>query len=239
MVVATNHFIPGGKTTQFHYPRKDLSMEASELWTLAEECYNKMIGNDTATPIKMVPVLPNLATTTDDITIFATSSIVNNKDRYYVVTRQQELKNELVNSGSRNHYKDTPSGDAHCKGVRIVISNTFSGGGLSAPLFISVFGLTEEELPKDDGIIIEVPRLCNGSHQDIYAQGIGYLCFVRSNNKQEHKIVENVNTNNEQDQMQDQEDVLTSTDSSTNISNEAKQTLSYGKLVYHPFIKRI
>ena len=117
MIVATTHFFPCQKLSKYHFPKKDLDPESLELWESAEKAYNKMLGNNAEQKEKLAPVLPNLLFTTDNVTIFATSTQVNKKDRYYVVAREKDLKNEFVNSGNRNHYKSNPDGDAHCRGT--------------------------------------------------------------------------------------------------------------------------
>ena len=101
----------------------------------------------------LIPVLPNLITSTDEVTVFATPSVVHEKDSYYLVAKPTELKNEMSDSASRNHYKRKQTGDAHCHGCRIVINCTFTAGGLSSPLFVAVYGLSNEEMPGDEIVV--------------------------------------------------------------------------------------
>ena len=42
-----------------------------------------MLGNE-SNDHTLLPVLPNLVTTTDEVTLFATTSIVNSKDTLYL-----------------------------------------------------------------------------------------------------------------------------------------------------------
>ena len=105
------------------------------MWTLVEKEYNKMIGNEQS-DLKLYPILPNLITSTNKVTVFATSSIIHGKESYYLVLKPDYVKNEAVDSSTRNNYKKCPTGDAHCRGVRIVINCTFAAGGLSSPLFV-------------------------------------------------------------------------------------------------------
>ena len=86
-----------------------------------------MIG-DTENYTTLYPVLPNLVTSTDEVTVFATSTIINGKDSLYIVTKPSKLKNELCDSSTRNNYKKNMSGDAHLRGVCIVINSTFTAG---------------------------------------------------------------------------------------------------------------
>ena len=124
---------------------------------------------------KMYPVLPNLLTTTDEVTIFATAGDIYKKDSFYLVTKPEEVKNEVCNSGYRNNYKKKPTGNAHCRGVRMVINSTFTAGGLSAPIFIAVYGLSMLEMPGDNMITISVPDLVAGSHMNIHSGGTGFI----------------------------------------------------------------
>ena len=149
------------------------------MWEAVEASYNKMLGYNDNNKVEMIPVLPNLVTTIDEVTIFATSTLVNQKESLYIIAKPEEIKNEMCNSGSRNVYKNKTSGDAHCRGVRIVINSSFTAGGLSAPIFVSVFGLTVDEMKGADIITVEVPGLTVGSHQDVYSSGIGFLTFVQ------------------------------------------------------------
>ena len=97
-------------------------------------------------------MLPNLVTTADEVTIFATLSTINYKDSFYIVSKPDKIMNEFVRSGYRKHYKKNPTGDTHCMGVQIVLNSTFARDGLTTPLFVTIYCLTKEEIPKDDSI---------------------------------------------------------------------------------------
>ena len=232
MVVATSHFIPNVKSNSFHPKKKDLSKQALEMWEIVEECYNEMLGHN-ETKIDLVPVLPNMVTTTDEVTIFATSTTVNKAETLYVAAKPQELKNEMSSSASRNVYKNKASGDAHCRGVRIVINSTFTAGGLSAPIFVSVFGLSNEEMPGSDIITIEVPGLAVGSHQDVYSSGVGFLTFVRGSGSYGHQNDSDVNDelNCRNEEVDNVEERI--------FSKESIVAQLYREMVYYPFISHI
>lgn len=178
MVVAVNHYIPNVEQSYFHPKEKDLNKDSLELWDIAESAYNKMIGDKT-NKSKLFPVFPHLVTTTDEVTLFATSGTIHNKEKFFIVAKPDQLKNISCHSGCRNHYKKKPSRDAHCRGVRIVVNSTFTAGGIAAPIFFSVFGLTKEEMPGDKMITIKIPGLTCGSHQDLYSNGEEFINFVR------------------------------------------------------------
>lgn len=81
-----------------------------------EDQYNKMIGSDN-NKAKLQPVLPNLVTSTDEVTVFATLSVIRGKENFYLVAKPSQVKNEASHSGCRNNYKRSLTGDAHCRGL--------------------------------------------------------------------------------------------------------------------------
>ena len=232
MVVAVNHFIPGIVATKYHPKKRDLSPKSLLMWSKVEKAYNKMIGSKEN--IELHPVLPNLVTSTDEMTIFATSSKINSKESLYITARPDEIKNELCSSGYRNHYKKKLSGDSHCRGVRIVINSTFTAGGLSAPLFVTVYGLTKTEMPGSDFVSIPVPGLAVGGHQDLYSKGVGSITFVRSGrdekNEQREEVIPAVGEHPYKD---------TTATMPDNCSKESQIANLYRKSVFWPFIEEI
>ena len=225
MVVACNHFLPNVATTYDHPRKKGLSNDAVMLWDIAEGCYNKLLGNKTNME-KLHPVLPNLITTTDEVTIFATASEVHSDDAFYLLSKPEELKNENVDSGKRNHYKKVRTGNSHCRGVRIVVNATFTAGGISAPIFVSVYGLTREEIPNNDIITIEVPGLVAGSNQNLYSGGSGYVLFICGS--------EELETNDTEANISDPSYTTTQ-----HMSKESQVANIYRQKVYYPFIRKI
>ena len=225
MSVACTHFILDIQPTQFHPKMKDLSKESKLMWKLVEDQYNKMIGNDD-NKAKLQPILPNLVTSTNEVTVFATSSIINGKESFYLVAKPTQVKNEASHSGSRNHYKRSMTGDAHCRGLCVVINCTFTAGGLASPLFVVVYGLTKEEfMSEDDMISMKIPGLTIGSDQDVYSAGHGYLTFVRGKHEDDYDL-----------------DVDAHEDSQQETSYESKESCiasKYRHLIYHPFIDHI
>ena len=222
-VIATTHFVPNISPCRYHPKQKDLSTESVELWSHVERCYNNMTGNDSAIS-KLYPILPNLITSTDETTIFATSSIINNKESFYIVSRPTVTKNEHINSSCRNDYKSVLTGDAHCRGLRIVINSSFTAAGLSAPIFVAVYGMTPEEMPLDEVILVQVPGLTVAGEQDLYSCGEGYVCFVRGNFDFDNPESSNADTN---------------TSPLVTQSKESRVAHLYRTKVYHPFINQL
>ena len=82
----------------------------------------------------------------------------------------------------------------HKDGTRVRLTVTMSGGGMIAPLFSTVTGLTARELPEDtcpSGVlVIEIPGLCVGGAVDpvaTYGEGIGYVAFMRGREEDANK----------------------------------------------------
>ena len=63
--------------------------------------------------VKMIPVFPNLVMSTDKVSTFATSSIINGSESFYITAKSSYVKDEFYNTGSRNHYKRDATRDAH------------------------------------------------------------------------------------------------------------------------------
>ena len=53
-----------------------------------------MIGNENNYET-LLPVLPNLVTTTDEVTIFATDGMINNKERFFL--QQNQMRSRMNN----------------------------------------------------------------------------------------------------------------------------------------------
>ena len=223
MTVLTTHYMPDITPSEFHPKRKDLSKEALETLITAEVQYNKMLGYPTKR-ISLTPVLPNLITSTDEVTIFASQSHIQSKDSFYLLSKPMSNKNKISNSGSRNNYKKKLTGDAHCRGTRIVINSTFTAGGLLSPIFVVVYGCSEEEMPNDDILTIKVPGLTVGSDQDVYSNGMGFLTFVKGKHSKD--------LNDDNNNVDAEEEVNME-------SKEARIAALYRSLVYYPFISHI
>ena len=129
--------------------------------------------------VSVIPVLPNMVTSTDEVTIFATPTKIYNKEQIYLVARPKCMKNEKVDSGKCNDYCTNKIGDADCRGLRLVLNTTFTAGGLSAPIFAVVYGLKPDEMPNSEIVTLAVPGLTVGSERNIYCKKEGYITFVR------------------------------------------------------------
>ena len=69
----------------------------------------------------------------------------------------------------------------NCGGLLVRLTFTFTASGMSAPLYVSISGLTAEELwagACPDGILaLKVPGIFKGGG-DIFNEGFGWLVFV-------------------------------------------------------------
>lgn len=86
MAVACSHFITEISPTEFHPKKKELNQESLEMWKIVKKTYNKMIGNP-QNEVKLQSIIPNLITSTNKVMLFTTSSEINRKESYYLVSK--------------------------------------------------------------------------------------------------------------------------------------------------------
>jgi hypothetical protein len=130
------------------------------------------------------PANPNFVFSTDDSTIFAFEGVSNdNGDEDW---EWKIIDTAGGNSGVRSDFKVRDDGEM-AGGLRVRLTFTFSAAGLAAPPYVSVSGLTAEELSVDacpDGILAtKVMRLCKGG-DDLHNTGFGWLVFLRADKKE-------------------------------------------------------
>ena len=162
----------------------------------------------------VIPVLPNLVTSTDETTLFVTSGIINEQEKIHITCKPTTVKNENVSSSVRSTYSTNLAGDSHCRGLRIVLNNTFTAGGLTAPICVVVHGLTLVEMPKNDIVTFPVPNLVVVSDRDIYTDEVGYITFVCGVDT-DHGVCNDI------------------------LSKDSRLARLYRDLVYYPFISKV
>ena len=118
----------------------------------------------------------------------------------------------------------------------MVVNSTFTAGGLSAPIFVCVYGMTYDEMPADAMICLEIPGLYSGSHQNTYSNSVGFLVFVRGNDSRSDTQVNTVDDTIDLEGV-NQEYVLH--DDEVRYSKESIVAQMYRCKVYHPFVKTI
>ena len=106
-------------------------------------------------------------------------SKANKSDGWYLVPKKSTSKQ----GGKQSIYSNDIGGTDHLNGLRVKLTVTINALGLMAAPFISVTGISREELPLDvcsSGLyIIHIPGLCAGSSVDPRHDAPGYIAFVR------------------------------------------------------------
>ena len=138
-------------------------------------------------------VLPFFISTNDHTTIFTFEGAVNGKGEFIV------KKDKSSTRGTRSAYTDESSSsntDSH-RGIRIRHSVSFNAVGNQAPLYATVYGLSEEELPSTNcptGVYtVPIPGLCYGGNQDCSNETIVYFVFLRSTKKEDMISTDQIN----------------------------------------------
>eukprot|EP00984_Skeletonema_dohrnii_P032677 scaffold27202_cov108-Skeletonema_dohrnii-CCMP3373.AAC.2 len=118
-------------------------------------------------------VRPDLLFSTDDTTAYIFDGKAG-KEGKWVLASDRGVKN----SGTSSIYRTEKVNMMN--GIRVKITFTFSGAGMTAPLFITVSGLSEEEMPDDDFLHVKVPGLAiNGQGVSVGNDQVGHVFFMR------------------------------------------------------------
>ena len=131
---------------------------------------------------EVYPVNPNLVLSTDDTTVFVFEGTKDNGGEEEWDWKIIDMSN---NSSLRSDF-EVGSDAENSGGLRVRLTFTFTASGLAAPPYVSVSGLTEEELSVElcpDGILAcKVPGLCKGG-DDLHNNGYGWLVFLRADKR--------------------------------------------------------
>ena len=242
MVVLATHFVRA-EPSPFHPKQNSLDPIVAAVWKIVEEENMKSLSVHTINKCleKLIPVLPHLVTSTDETTLFITNMIIKNKEVWYLYAKSV-ADNCVPDSSKRDNYTTAMSGDAHCRGLRITINNTFTAGGRVAPPFICVYGLSPDEMPGDEIVTIPIKGLVIGADQN-GSLDEGYICFIRG--KYDPKNGAEDTTQNENEDVSEHENEGNSQPSTCHIgplplpSKEARVAKLYRETVYYPFIHNI
>ena len=136
-------------------------------------------------------VLPIVLSTTDDITLFAFEGKVDSiGNDYYIINKDDD-------TGTRSTYTKTTSSTDSLRGIRIRHSVTFNAVGNAAPMYATVYGLSEDELPTSTcpsgAYDIPLEGFCYGGMQDCSNKTVGYLVFLRNTNKEDDISTDQLN----------------------------------------------
>ena len=170
LLVGYTHFIVGDAPANMKLSEK-LGAGAK----LMMEIVSKANGD-----LPVYPVKPQYITTTDDTTEYIFRGTATDKDptAWHIVTGGLDR----ATRATRSAYSVTSNNKALNR-FRVKLAHTFSGGGHMAPIYITVTGLSEGQLPSskcEDGmLVVEVPGLCIGSTSDLRIREIGYIVFLR------------------------------------------------------------
>ena len=131
----------------------------------------------------LAPVSPWLITSTDDSTLFVFRGIKKTQEKLYVCGKRDE-------SGKLSNFNGDTGGTDKLSGVRVRHTHTINAYGNTAPIYITMYGLNDRELPvsknPDGMLVLKIPGLCIGAGQDIRLSNvIGYVIFLRNDQKKE------------------------------------------------------
>ena len=241
LVVVTTHFI-NAKPSIFHSKHKELTK--SPLYLLLDQLNRKALGVKlcTASIQHLTYVLPNLITSTDEYSLFISSQKIMNKIAWYFSTRPTLTNTPNIDSNRRDHYTTDLHGDAHLRGIRITLNNTFTAGGKCAPIFACVFGMKSTEMPRDEIIVCRIKGLVAASNMNGSMQE-GFVVFIRGKyeNAQDRDASESSTT---QSGASESSTTQSDTSDETNVtlvgqSKEVRVAQIYREEVYYPFLKQI
>ena len=176
MVVLRTHFI-NSKPTKYHKPFTDLIKDPT--YKLIYELNKDVLGVDeyTESTYHLTHALPDLVTTIDEVILFVSNDVIEGKDSFHFSVRPTSSNQPYKDSGNRDPYSTVLTGDKHHQGLQISLNNTFTAGGLSAPVFACVHGLTPKEMPGDEVIVLPTKGLVPAAHMN-GSQSKGFVIFI-------------------------------------------------------------
>ena len=118
-------------------------------------------------------IRPQLLFSTDDTTAYIFDGKAG-KEGKWVFASDTAIRNR----GTQSIYRQEKVNMMN--GVRVKVTFTFSGAGMTAPLFITVSGLSEEEMPNDEFLHVQVPGLAvGGEGVTVGNKTMGHIFFMR------------------------------------------------------------
>jgi hypothetical protein len=230
MVVLCTHYI-NAEPTKYHKPFSELMKDPT--YKLIYELNREVLGIDefTESSYHLTHALPDLVTTTDEVTLFVSSEVIEGKDSFHFSVRPSLTNQPNKDSSKRDPYTTALTGDKHHRGLRISLNNTFTAGGLSAPVFACVYGCTPQEMPGDEIVVLEVKGLVAAANMNA-SQSKGYVVFIRGKYQ----------TQKELDEIEASKQLpVSGTEDNKNVplSKESRVAKLYRDLVYYPLIRHI
>ena len=131
MAVAVSHYQIG---------KQDKRMKKIENATAGAKLLYELVKKENK-GLDLHVVLPMFISTTDDTTVFAFEGSVDSAEgEGFIICKDED-------TGTRSAYTQHTSSTASMRGLRIRHSVTFNAYGNAAPLYATVYGLSEQELP--------------------------------------------------------------------------------------------
>ena len=164
-VIACTHYIPAVEWQKdIEEEMKNSSASVLKLFKIMQTFYNNA-------PLTIVN--PALLFSTDDTVQFIFEGKGVGTDKFRLVSSKC-----LQGSGTRSKYKSSNANNMN--GMRVKMTYTFSGAGTGAPIFVTVLGLTERELPHHQCITVAIEGLCvGGGGVTVGNKQKGWLVFMR------------------------------------------------------------
>ena len=150
MAACASHYWPGKPIKGLHVFDEDKMSEGAKM---ARELIKEQLQTN-----DLQHVLPGLLTSTDATTTFATVGQINGKKQLYVTIKppSSDTDGNAASSSHRSQCTTSRHGDRHKRGLRIELNCTFNALGQVAPLFCTVFGLSMDEMPNDEIILLSI-----------------------------------------------------------------------------------
>ncbi len=119
-------------------------------------------------------MMPALVTSTDDSTLF----ICEGEQPTGNVEWRLANPDDVDQRGTHSLY-DTDGNNGHLNGLRVKLTHIVNATGQSAPVFISVLGLSANELPNDEMFLMKIPGLSPGGSIFVENEVVGNILFQR------------------------------------------------------------
>ena len=95
-------------------------------------------------------------------------------------------KNTIQNRNKDSMWSNTDSIDGICKGIRVKYACGGSAAGFLYPICIIISGLSKDEMPKEEFVVIPIEGLSINGHVDPRNKEVGYTCLIGSHVPQKH-----------------------------------------------------